>query len=68
MTGATGGSMPVGSGLDARRFRCDYLFMFLVLIEHMFFSIDVSSQRYYFVSASSFTLFSDAVLIPPLAY
>ena len=52
----------------ARRFWFYYLCIFLVLIEHLLFRLDVSSQRYYFVSASSFTLFSDTMLIPPLAY
>jgi len=31
--------------LDARRFRFDYLFKFLVLLGHLFFRIDVSSLR-----------------------
>ena len=30
---------------DARRFRLDYLFTFLLLIEHMFFLIRVSFQH-----------------------
>jgi hypothetical protein len=31
---------------DARRFRFDYLFIFLLLIEYLFFRIDVSSLRW----------------------
>jgi hypothetical protein len=31
---------------DVRRFRFDYLFIFLVLIEYLFFHIDVSSLRW----------------------
>src|SRR5713101_4741851 len=31
---------------DARRFRFDYLFIFLVLIEHLFFRIEDSSLRW----------------------
>jgi uncharacterized membrane protein len=32
--------------LDTRRFRFDYLFIFLALLEHLFFRIDVSSLRW----------------------
>ena len=46
--------------LDARRFRFDYLFIILELLEHLFSRIDNSSLRYYFVSAFSDTLFRDA--------
>src|SRR6266536_2048603 len=42
---------------DARRFRFEYLCIFLVLIERLFFSIVNSSLCYYFVSAFSDTHF-----------
>src|SRR5690348_8653656 len=50
----------------ARRFRFDYLYIFIVFLEHLFFPIDVSSLRWLSCLCFSNTLFSDALLIPPL--
>ncbi len=33
-------------GADTHRFRFDYLFSFLVLLEHLFLRIDISSLRW----------------------
>ena len=46
-------------GAKTRRFRLSYSFIFLVLLVHLFQRLDVSSLRYYFVSA----FFNDKLLI-----